>query len=97
MTQHERRTLWADRVAAQQASGASAVAWCFQQGISEQSFYAWRKRLTAAPASSGPQWAAVTPEVGAGVTLRVGRVAIEVTPGFDPHVLTAVLAALEGR
>ena len=97
MTQQERRTLWAERVAAHQASGASAAAWCYQQGISEQSFYAWRKRLAAAPASSGPQWAAVTPEVGAGVTLHVGRVAIAVTPGFDPHALAAVLTVLEGR
>ena len=97
MTQDERRALWTARVAAQQASGASAVAWCFQQGLSEQSFYTWRKRLATAPASHAIQWAAVSPAPGTGLTLHVGAVRVEVAPGFDPRVLADVLAVLEGR
>ena len=36
---------WADRIAAQQRSGNSVKQFCKEQGLTEGSFYAWRKRL----------------------------------------------------
>ena len=36
---------WAERVAAQQSSGLSVKQFCREQGLTECSFYAWRKRL----------------------------------------------------
>jgi hypothetical protein len=36
---------WAERIAAQQRSGASVKQFCKNQGLTEYSFYAWRKRL----------------------------------------------------
>ena len=36
---------WADRIAAQQRSGVSVKQFCKEQGLTEGSFYAWRKRL----------------------------------------------------
>ena len=36
---------WADRIAAQQRSGVSVKQFCQEQGLTEGSFYAWRKRL----------------------------------------------------
>ena len=36
---------WAERIAAQQRSGASVKQFCKEQGLTEGSFYAWRKRL----------------------------------------------------
>jgi hypothetical protein len=36
---------WADRIAAQQRSGMSVKQFCKEQGLTEYSFYAWRKRL----------------------------------------------------
>ncbi len=36
---------WAERVAAQQRSGISVKQFCKEQGLTEYSFYAWRKRL----------------------------------------------------
>jgi transposase-like protein len=36
---------WADRIAAQQCSGMSVKQFCKEQGLTECSFYAWRKRL----------------------------------------------------
>lgn len=36
---------WAERIAAQQRSGLSVKHFCKEQGVSEYSFYAWRKRL----------------------------------------------------
>jgi Transposase len=36
---------WAERIAAQQRSGMSVKQFCKEQGLTEGSFYAWRKRL----------------------------------------------------
>src|ERR1700682_5999878 len=36
---------WAERIAAQQRSGTSVKQFCKERGLTEYSFYAWRKRL----------------------------------------------------
>jgi hypothetical protein len=36
---------WAERIAAQQRSRISVKQFCKEQGLTEYSFYAWRKRL----------------------------------------------------
>jgi transposase len=36
---------WAERIAAQGRSGMSVKQFCREQGLTECSFYAWRKRL----------------------------------------------------
>jgi transposase len=36
---------WAERIAAQRRSGMSVKRFCNEQGLTEGSFYAWRKRL----------------------------------------------------
>jgi hypothetical protein len=36
---------WAERIAAQQRSGMSVKQFCKDRGLTEYSFYAWRKRL----------------------------------------------------
>src|SRR2546429_7913117 len=36
---------WGERIAAQQRSGMSVKQFCREQGLTEYSFYAWRKRL----------------------------------------------------
>ena len=36
---------WAERIAAQQRAGISVKQFCRAQGLTEYSFYAWRKRL----------------------------------------------------
>src|SRR5215471_15464491 len=41
---------WAERIAAQRRSGKSVKQFCREQGLTEYSFYAWRKRLQ----ESGP-------------------------------------------
>ena len=40
-----KRNEWAERIAAQQCSGISVKQFCKEQGLTECSFYAWRKRL----------------------------------------------------
>ena len=46
---------WAERIAAQQRSGMSVKQFCKEQGLTEYSFYAWRKRLQ----QSGSVWFAL--------------------------------------
>ena len=41
---------WAERIATQQRSGISVKQFCKERGLTEYSFYAWRKRLQ----ESGP-------------------------------------------
>ena len=41
---------WAERIAARQRSGKSVKQFCKESGLTEYSFYAWRKRLQ----QSGP-------------------------------------------
>jgi hypothetical protein len=36
---------WRERIAEQEGSGVSVKEFCKQQGLTEYSFYAWRKRL----------------------------------------------------
>jgi transposase len=36
---------WAERIAAQRRSGMSVKQFCREQGLTECTFYAWRKRL----------------------------------------------------
>ena len=43
--QPELRELWRRRIAQQKASGQSIHAFCRDQTLSENSFYAWRKKL----------------------------------------------------
>ena len=46
---------WAERIAAQQRSGISVKQFCRDRGLTEYSFYAWRKRLQ----ESGPMRSAL--------------------------------------
>jgi transposase len=46
----ELSAVWRERLEAQQASGLSVATWCRQAGVSAWSVYAWRKRLSPAPA-----------------------------------------------
>lgn len=47
MTADERRQLWTQRIAVQEASGLKVAAWCRQEGLDESTFYHQRKRLQA--------------------------------------------------
>ena len=38
---------WRERLAEQERSGLSVKQFCQQQGVTEYSFYAWRKRLAS--------------------------------------------------
>ena len=92
---------WAERIAAQQRSGMSVKQFCKEQGLTEYSFYAWRKRLQG----TGPvRFALVersarrqerTAEPIMELVLATGE-RLRIGPGVDITTLRIVLNVLRG-
>ncbi len=92
---------WAERIAAQQRSGMSVKQFCKEHGLTEYSFYAWRKRLL----ESGPvRFALVersarrqerTAEAMLELVLATGE-RLRIGAGVDIATLRTVLDVLRG-
>lgn len=101
MSSPELLDLWRERVAAMQQSGTSAKHWCEQNGISPNLFYYWKHHLSRVH-NDVPKtdWlpAVVTEQITErgqdSINLRVAGVVIEVSSGFNPGLLRAVVLAL---
>lgn len=90
---------WSERIAAQQRSGISVKQFCKERGLTEYSFYAWRKRLRengpvrfalverSARRQEGTGEAALELVLTTGERLRIGT-------GVDTTTLRAVLDVL---
>jgi hypothetical protein len=90
---------WREWIAAQERSGVSVKQFCEERGLTEQSFYFWRKRLR----KQAPMRFAL---VEAGVTLRERATEadlelvlprgerLRIGPHVDPLALRKVLEAL---
>jgi hypothetical protein len=90
---------WAERIAAQQRSGMSVKQFCKEKGLTEYSFYAWRKRLQQcgpvrfalvernARQKERPAEAVLELVLATGERLRIGA-------GVDTTTLRAVLDIL---
>jgi transposase len=94
---------WLDLITRWKTSGQSVAAFCAARGVSQASFYAWRKRLTArskepiASTPPAPTFAAVRvlPGLPVEVLLPTGAV-VRVPAGADPAVVARLVAALGG-
>lgn len=101
---------WRARLKAFSRSRQSVRGWCAEHDIPVHQFHYWRRRLADdAPRQPQPDnnWVAVvvTPEAppvpdasgdrSGGVTIRMGQATIEVSLGFDPALLRAVVQSLE--
>jgi transposase len=92
---------WAERIAAQRRSGMSVKQFCKEQGVTECTFYAWRKRLQEtgpvrfalverrARRQERPAEAALELVLASGERLRIGT-------GVDIATLQTVLDVLRG-
>ena len=89
---------WRTRISAQEQSGISVKQFCKQQGITEQSFYYWRKRLQTTTAT---RFALVEAEPRRGtaehaameLVLTTGE-RLRISAGVDAATLRQVLEAL---
>ena len=90
---------WAERIAEQQRSGISVKQFCQERGLTEYSFYAWRKRVRekgpvrfALVERGGPR-----PELLAGAVLELVLTTgerLRIGPGVDITALRTVLDVL---
>lgn len=92
---------WAERIAAQLRSGISVKQFCKERGLTEYSFYAWRKRLQE---SGSVRFALVersarqrerTTEPVVELVLTTGE-RLRISPGVDVTTLRTVLDVLRG-
>lgn len=95
----QRRRQWERRVTRWRASGVSMAAYCRQHGLSYWMFVRWRQRIERAVEPALPLTlipvVGPTPSGGA-ITIRLpDGIGIEVEPGFDAGVLSAVVRALQ--
>ncbi len=91
---------WRDLIQRQHAGGLSVAAFCRGNGVASSSFFAWKRKLAAAPATPAFVEATVAAAPAARwaglieVRLRGGR-RVRVGRGFDRGLLAEVVAALE--
>jgi hypothetical protein len=94
----QRRRQWERRIARWRASGVSMAAYCRQYGLSYWMFVRWRRRIerTVTPAAPLTLIPVVAPAPSGGaITIRLpDGIGIEVEPGFDAGVLSALMRAL---
>ena len=92
---------WAERIAAQQRSGITVKQFCKERGLTEYSFYAWRRRLRE---SGTVRFALVersvrrlerTAEPALELVLATGE-RLRIGTGVDAATLRTVLHALRG-
>jgi transposase-like protein len=102
MTQAENRQKWESRVVAFKSSNQSATEWCAAYDLKTHQLYYWIRKLKSEdePTVKQTQWLSV--EVGElntssqpkALPIRVGKATIEVSPGFDPALLSYVVRTL---
>jgi transposase-like protein len=95
-----RREYWQELVAQQEQSGLSVHAFCEQRGVTEASFYGWRKQLRG----GSPVGFALVEATGSGLrskapvelVLATGE-RVQISPGADAATLRMVLGVLRER
>ena len=93
--------LWAGRISECRSSGQNVKAWCRENGVCEQTYYKWQRRLfEMAQAQQGVQFAEVTPvqPVRCGnvaVTVRIAGAEADIHSGADAATVETVLQILK--
>ena len=92
---------WAGKISECRNSGMAVNAWCKQNGLCEQTYYKWQRRLFAmAQAQQAVQFAEVTPTQHArcsnvAVTVRLAGVEADIHSGADAATVETVLRILK--
>jgi hypothetical protein len=90
---------WAERIGAQRRSGMSVKQFCKEQGLTEYSFYAWRRRLQEngpvrfALVERSPRRQERTAEAALELVLATGE-RLRIGAGVDTATLRVVLDVL---
>ena len=93
--------LWAGRISECRSSGQNVKAWCRENGVCEQTYYKWQKRLfEMAQAQQEVQFAEVTPVQtlrcsNVAITIRIAGVEADIHSGADTATVETVLRILK--
>lgn len=93
--------LWAGRISECRSSGQNIKAWCRENGICEQTYYKWQRRIfEMAQAQQAVQFAEVTPAQpvrcgNVAITVRVAGVEADIHSGADAATVETVLRFLK--
>ena len=96
---HPKADQWAERIATQQRAGISVKQFCKEQGLTEYSFYAWRKRLQQtgpvrfALVDRSPRQQERAAEAALELMLATGE-RLRISAGVDAATLRTVLGVL---
>jgi transposase-like protein len=93
---------WRQIIDLQEGSGRTVAAYCLERGITQGSFYTWKRRLrSAAKRSRSPRPAFVEvtpPRVGTAETIEIclhGERRLLARRGFDHELLIELIQTLE--
>ena len=101
MNQQNKLALWAGRISECRSSGQNVKVWCKENGICEQTYYRWQKRLfEMAKAQQEVQFAEVTPvqsvrSANVAVTVRIAGAEADIHSGADAATVETVLRFLK--
>ena len=100
INQQNKLALWAGRISECRSSGQNVKVWCKENGICEQTYYRWQKRLfEMAKAQQEVQFAEVTPSAArrgnVAVTVRIVGVEADICNGADAATVETVLRILK--
>lgn len=99
MNQQNKLSLWAKRISECRNSGMAVKVWCRENGICEQTYYKWQKRLfEMAQAQQEVQFAEVTPTQplrNVAVTVRLAGAEADIHSGADAATVETVLRFLK--
>lgn len=94
--------VWRQHVEAFKESGLTRPAYCRKHRIRVSRLDYWRRKLSSAGmAKEAAQWVPVTivgeaAEPDPGIQLWIGKLRIELRPGFDTKLLSEILRAVNG-
>jgi hypothetical protein len=98
MTKVERQNIWVSRIAEFKASGQSVPAWCTAHDVNPNQLWYWLRKENKASAET--TWLPLDlsdADFQNSLLVRVGQIAVEVKPGFDPKLLLDVVRTLIAR
>ena len=100
VNQQRKLSEWAERVTACRSSGQSVKTWCQENGVSEQTYYKWQRRLyELAQNQQENRFAEITPQRmsnnSIAVTMQIGSVELAIHNGADAATVEAVLRAVK--
>jgi transposase len=105
VSDQDQRKFWQMAIETWQASGLSVRQFCKQEGLSEPSFYSWRKRLAKVVEPEADNRAINSAEPFIQVSLQQEKSScmelmfssghmLRINPGIDNKTLTVVLSAI---